>query len=117
LRRTLEESDNEQVRALTARIDEIEAERYQAVSKLGRTQSQLDKKAKEVEDQGKDLEQAYVDIEQREKHAEELEAMVTSLQSQVRAKDDECAGLKIAMAELRDEHTASAREIEADHEA
>jgi hypothetical protein len=49
LRRTLEESENEQVRALTARIEEVEAERDQTVSRIGRTQSQLDKKAKEVE--------------------------------------------------------------------
>ena len=39
LRRTLEESENEQVRVLTSRIDQLETERNQAVSQFGKTHS------------------------------------------------------------------------------
>jgi hypothetical protein len=42
---------------------------------------------------------------------------VAGLQTEVNAKDAECASLKIAIAELRDEHEASIRDLQANHEA
>ncbi len=99
VRRSQSESDNDQITSLSSKLQALQSERDDALTKhlaLEKTatelKSMLENKNEEVDARGKDLEQVYKDLEDKEsmwaQEREQLQAQIEELREEMQIEAD-----------------------------